>query len=372
MQNDWTYITKQMTLKIAGNIKPGDNAILDELIATRQDVKEEWDRVIADLDPADRQTYFARYEMLDWMPVSEITRKERSGSSRNILIAASLVGVLALGLTWIFTNRQEPATAVAGIPASPKGISLTLANGQQISLSATGDTLSLAGARLNNSGNALSFQANGPAGEGINHLAVPVGMTYRLVLPDGSSVWLNSNSEIDFPFAFNNTRAISIKGEAYLEITPDATRPFVVKTGDTEVEVLGTSFNINAYDEARVALVSGKVNVRNDKGALLLQPGEESIADAQGRLIKHAFDADETLAWRKGLYYFNNVKLQDMMPVLTRMYGMEIKIDNQSLHHTTFSGMANRNKPVRIFLENLKKTAAVDYYISADSTLHFK
>ncbi|HTI11442.1 MAG TPA: FecR domain-containing protein, partial [Puia sp.] len=211
-------------------------------------------------------------------------------------------------------------------------------------------------------------------GDGLNTLTVPVGMDYKIVLADGTEVWMNSATVLQFPFAFRGeTREISLSGEAYLKVAGDATRPFIVHLPQTTVQVLGTAFNVNSYDSGivRVSLVSGAVTLKSDRQELQLRPGMEGVYSKNADLTFHSFDEKDVLGWMQGIHVFYNASIQEISRVLPRWYGLAVKLDNPRITRQRFSGFINRNKPIQDFLENLKSTHSADYYFMGD-TLHLR
>jgi ferric-dicitrate binding protein FerR (iron transport regulator) len=167
-----------------------------------------------------------------------------------------------------------------------------------------------------------------------NTMTTPKGREYQLVLPDGTTVWLNAASSITYPTAFTGkNRNVAITGEAYFEVVKDQTKPFHVKMNDTEVEVLGTHFNINAYpDEASIntTLLEGSVRVIRKNNMAMLKPGQQaqvntsSPADAAGITVTSNADLDQVMAWKNGSFQFDGVPLSAAMRQLSRWYDVEV------------------------------------------------
>jgi ferric-dicitrate binding protein FerR (iron transport regulator) len=198
-------------------------------------------------------------------------------------------------------------------------------------------------------------------------------MDYNIHLSDGSVVYLNSATILSFPMKFTgNTREITINGEAYLEVAKDATHPFIVNLPHGSVQVLGTEFNVNSYDSGvvKVALVQGSVNMQMDNHTLHLTPGKEGVYKNNNLAVK-PFDEQTTLGWRQGIYYFDNATLRQIVEVLPRWFGMQVQMDNEAKASEHFTGRVYRNQPITDFLDNLKSTTTVDYFIR-DSVVHFR
>ncbi len=166
----------------------------------------------------------------------------------------------------------------------------------------------------------------------------PAGQKSRITLPDGTTVWLNSESSISYPESFNSTqRDIDLQGEAYFEVSKDALRPFTVHSGHFDVTVLGTSFDIASYtgdQSARVSLIEGqvRVNITNqnalDYNAVYLKPGEELMYNKLSNQIqKHSFDLEYVVAWKEGILVLNNNTFPELKEKLERWYGVTINVE---------------------------------------------
>ena len=323
---------------------------------------------------------FAHYERLQKLNIiednelpadlQEALMPKKSGRVRRIsLITVAASVCLILTSTYVYKLNSTP-TAIH----PTKEITLALAGGKTITIP-TGDSVFHAqDVTLNNSAGQLSFQG-GAHEVSYNTLTVPAGMVYQLVLADGSKVWLNSATSLQFPFAFNgDTREITINGEAYLDIAPQAGKPFIVHLpGNKTVKVLGTSFNVNTYDSstAQIALVSGAVAVQlPDGNQQQVKPGFQ-ITAANGELQTSKFDSETVLAWKQGEYYFENTRLVDAIPVLTRWYGVQVVIDSKEAESKLFTGSINRHQSIEEFLKGIQQLMDVSYYYK-EGELHIK
>lgn len=185
----------------------------------------------------------------------------------------------------------------------------------------------------------ISYSPTDGAGSGKvlwNSLTTPRGGQYQLVLPDGSKVWLNAASSIKFPSVFiGNERKVEMTGEVYFEVAPLRLRsgqkmPFKVAIpGGAAVEVLGTHFNINAYDDEsdiKTTLLEGSVRVSKDATAEILKPGEQvSISQSSNLSQPISVQTEEVMAWKNGLFHFENVDIQTVMRQISRWYDVEVE-----------------------------------------------
>jgi transmembrane sensor len=204
-------------------------------------------------------------------------------------------------------------------------------------------------------------------------LVVPATMTYDLVLSDGIEVWLNSESQLKFPFSFSaDKREVWVNGEAYFKVSRDAHRPLIVHTPAYDIQVLGTEFNVNAYDSlhSSTSLVSGAINTRAaNGGSVVVKPGyQATFSRGEGFRIT-TFDSDSELSWMKGIYYFQNALLVDIAPVVQRWYGARLVFDDPKMAGSRFTGALRKGRPLNEFLENLSVTSGITY-TSGNGVVH--
>lgn len=296
--------------------------------------------------------------------------------------AAVIVGMLAGGW-WLLSSRQHDDHPHAAhttskgsfrTPQAQPGVQLRLANGELIDLSTVKGSINAGPAQLSNTGDMLTCSnGSGPA-QGNNSVIVPVGLDYRITLSDGTLVWLNSATRLDFPFAFSGaSREITVDGEAYLQVAKDVKRPFIVHLPNSSVQVLGTTFNVNSYDReaVKIALMEGAVQVSAGEHMLRLQPGKQAVYGEGRDISQQDFDPALVLGWQKGLYYFNESTLADISEVLARWFGLTVVIDDPLLNDKKFVGVLDRNEPIDVFLDDLKVISGIDSYIDGKE-LHFK
>ncbi len=192
-----------------------------------------------------------------------------------------------------------------------------------------------------------------------NTISTPRGGQYQVILPDGSHVWLNSASSIKYPITFaGNNREVKITGEAYFEVAHNAAKPFSVITKGQTVRVLGTHFNINAYGDEQMiktTLLEGSVRVTANNNIHILKPGEQSRLTLDGDLKVNEANLAEAVAWKNGLFYFENTSLQNVMRQLARWYGVEIDYEGK-IPNRTFTGAIHRDVNVSEVLQILKYT----------------
>ncbi len=290
------------------------------------------------------------------------------------MAAAAAILLVVLG-TLYFTGRQAGSrdkVAVAGkkgsrialdIPPGTDGSVITLADGRRIVLdSVQNGELSVQGSTsILKQGGRLAYLQHGHAGQEIlyNTMTIPRGRQYQLILPDGSHVWLNAASSIRYPAAFTGKeRKVEMTGEAYFEVAKNAAKPFRVKIGEAEVEVLGTHFNIMAYEEegtVKTTLLEGAVKVTRAHASGMLRPGQEAQLNKNGEGITVIDDAplSEAVAWKNGMFFFNQASLQTVMRQIARWYDVEIVYEGD-IPPMEFGGKISRKSNVSEVLKILQ------------------
>ena len=212
-----------------------------------------------------------------------------------------------------------------------------------------------------------------------NYLTVPRGGQFSVALSDGSQVWLNSESQLKYPVAFakGETREVELLyGEAYFEVSPSSRHDgakFKVATGTQEVTVLGTQFNIKAYndeDTIRTTLVEGKVQVNVGQESSTLRPKEQSIVHLGSNQIEvNEVDVYSATSWKKGIFSFNDMPLGEIMKVLARWYDIDVVFSDPALKNSSFTGVLRKNQHIEVILESIKTTTNMNYEINKKTVI---
>ncbi|QEC44607.1 FecR family protein [Pseudobacter ginsenosidimutans] len=285
--------------------------------------------------------------------------------------AAAVLVLLGIGTWFLLRKQQDPQTlatkekteqpASPDIPPGTAGALLTLADGRTILLdSLQPGAIAEQGSNILLKDGELSYthwQQNGSSSTTLfNTMQTPRGRQFQLTLPDGTRVWLNAMSSIRFPVAFpGNTREVSITGEAYLEVAKDASKPFMVHSNGITTEVLGTSFNVNAYDDedaTRITLLEGKVRVHDQHSSMELKPGMQARQNSTGIKLAEV-DTDQIIAWKNGLFNFNQISLQSGLRQIARWYDVEV-VYEKNVPGITFAGKIQRNLSLQQILKGLE------------------
>ncbi|HEX6428654.1 MAG TPA: FecR family protein [Niastella sp.] len=365
--------------------QPENRAVLEQLMDTEYDVLQP----LAAANETDWEYIFQQVTQGGENNVYPLDNKKRF---RWVRIAAAAVVVLALGLGgYWFISRfakdkvvkkeqpvQKPAPDVQ--PGGNKAI-LTLADGSTITLDSAQNGLLTqqgdANVIKNRNGEVVyKSMGNKPSAASWNVLSTPKGGQYQLVLPDGSKVWLNAASSIRYPVAFTgNERRVEITGEVYFEVAPltlptgrdgggSKKVPFIVKINTPpaggsggQVEVLGTHFNVNAYnDEPAIAttLLEGKVKVSSMVNGQwsMLKPGQQAAIHHSQLTIHDNIDMDLAVAWKNGLTAFKSADIKSIMRQVSRWYNVEVVYEG-TIPQRTFTGGVSRDAPLSELLHLL-------------------
>lgn len=195
-------------------------------------------------------------------------------------------------------------------------------------------------------------------------MAVPECCEYHLVLEDGTEVWMNADSKITYPAHFGKeSREVKVEGEVYLEVAKDKSRPFRVEAGGMKIEVLGTSFNVNAYGQLKVTLVEGAVRAEGEAGRWRLAPGQQLAVEGSGVKVKKVNVADY-VAWKEGCYIFKGETLEEIAGTLKRWYGKDVVFLDEQARERLFTGILDKDVGVDVFMKQLAETSGLKFVVS--------
>lgn len=200
-----------------------------------------------------------------------------------------------------------------------------------------------------------------------NTVATPRGGQFQITLPDGSRVWLNAGSSLRFPTLFTGAeRKVELNGEAYFEIAKNTAMPFKVQSNNSEIRVLGTHFNVMAYDDEKqmsTTLLEGSVQILKGANKILIKPGQSAILNkATEKITIASADPDQAVAWKNGNFVFVDESIESIMRKVSRWYDVEVSY-NGNMSNKDFTGTIPRNKNVSELLRMLELTGAVHFKI---------
>lgn len=283
--------------------------------------------------------------------------------------AAAAAVLLLAGSAWYYfrpAGHYPGQIAVQSTESkSPSAITLLTAEGDEVVL----DTLrKLSGAAVASNEELIYEQGQqGTTHISYNTLIVPRGYTYHLVLSDGTRVWLNADTRLRYPSAFpQDSRLVTVEGEAYFEVAQDAARPFTVQSNQASIKVLGTAFNINTYeDNIAATLVQGKIVVHHKGDSTYLQPGEQLTSKApydNARVRK--VDTEIYTAWKDGELIFAETTLEDICRRLERTYNYKIILPEGEIRNRKIEANLPQYKEINTITELLEKMTDVHFNVN--------
>ncbi|RZS71061.1 FecR family protein [Pseudobacter ginsenosidimutans] len=316
------------------------------------------------------------YDKSYWHPVIEsiLAVREIGTPVRNIrlkrwLVAASVIAVMGVSayLWWQSNNKEQQQKATIArqeIKAGSNGAVLTLADGSTIVLDSLGNGVIAeeqgAAAAVLQDGK-LSYKPSGEHAHEIvyNTMTTPRGRQFRMSLPDGTQVWLNSASSIRYPTAFiGKERKVEISGEAFFEVKQKANQPFIVQAGSkAEIQVLGTDFNVNAYNNEpslNTTLLDGAVKVNGR----LLKPGQQAkISTDQSDYVQliEGIDINKVMAWKNGRFSFEGATIEEIMRQIERWYDVDVVFEGKR-PRVEFEGQMTRNVSLNGLIAVMKRS----------------
>lgn len=302
-------------------------------------------------------------------------RKSRFFNYRLVTAAAAIALIAAGG--WLFAVRSGSSTSVYENDVDPGSTkaTLTLANGQKITLDDAkkgklADQLGISVSKTENG--QLIYTVAGKSGLSdeisYNTLETPAGGQYQLILPDGTKIWLNAGSSLKYPasFASLKERRVTLKGEAYFEVSHHKDLPFRVQTPKQTVEVLGTHFNVNAYTDepdTKTTLLEGSVKVlpENKAQVMMLKPGQQAQVGADNEVI--SIDTESVTAWKNGDFILKDEDFQATMRKIARWYDVEIVYDESAPKDIELGGWVSRSKHISAVLKIIESTGKVHFKV---------
>jgi hypothetical protein len=300
-----------------------------------------------------------------------------------IAAAASIILCLGTGAYFYFHQKVDQQQTAQNKPVKndllPGGnrAYLTLSNGKRITLTgaANGQIAQQSGVTITKTADGqLVYQAasagtdEASAPIKYNTIETPKGGQYQVTLPDGTAVWLNAASSLKYPasFASLKDRKVELTGEAYFEVAKDKAHPFIVKTNNEDVEVLGTHFNINSYTDepsTKTTLLEGSVQVSAKEGDIAkIKPGEQAVLNQSGNIAVEKVNVNKAVAWKNGKFVFESENISSIMRKLSRWYDVEI-VYKDDIPDRTFTGSISRYDNISKILENIMLTKAIHFKI---------
>ena len=370
-------IARLFAKKLADGLDEEETRRLEQWLAESPRHAAEWERLRQEVAPGGRsvelQREGARLVERRWR---EFRQRVMGGRQRLWIqairyAAIVLVPLAAAAYLWTMFHPAEPATE-AEMPIIPGTFraQLTLDDGRTVALDSAAfrSIRQLPEATVEVADRVLTYTRSdhaAPAEVKYNTLEIPRGGEYALQLADGSRVWLNAETRLRYPVAFAGMeRRVELTGEAYFEVSKDATRPFIVRANGVDVRVLGTSFNVAAYGaEVVTTLVEGRVAVEAGSERVTLEPDRQAVWDGKQMEVRQV-DASNYGLWRKGIFYFEDRRLEEILDALARWYGVEVFYVNPETKGMRFTVEIKRYENIDAILRRIAQTERVHFGVS--------
>lgn len=291
--------------------------------------------------------------------------------------AAAAAVLMCCGLL-IWKSGKEITPTVAATqqkqvikPGTDKA-TLTLSNGQIIAVDQVSEGQIASQSNItvtkNSKGQIVYTQTGNAkaAAELTNKMTTPRGGQHKVVLSDGTQVWLNAETQLKYPVYFNGKeRVVELTGEAYFEVQHDAGRPFKVISPGQEIEVLGTHFDVKAYaDETtiRTTLLTGSVRITAKDNKVLLKPGQQATLGTNKNFMVDEVDANDAIAWKNGYFLFKNEDIQSCMKTIARWYDVDVVYQGDVMKRR-LGGTVSRYENLADLLSTIELTKSVKFKI---------
>lgn len=299
------------------------------------------------------------------------------------MAAACFIGIFVLSVTFFIhppSNNILSLNRHAIQPGSSKAI-LVLHNGESLDLTSTENNhIATSGTtQANNTGSQISYtdKENAASSEEekdvFNEIIIPRGGEYKIILADGTRVWLNSQTKLKYPVKFTQgVRQVYLTGEAFFEVTPNAKKPFLVQLeNNVTVRVLGTSFNVRAYNDeetTETVLEKGIVKAESAAGSVTLSPSFMFEYNKKAKTIsERRVDTELYTAWKDGRYVFYNEPIENILHKLSRWYNINIAYKDETVKKLPFSGNVRKYENVNTLLEAFETSGGIHFDIRGNN-----
>lgn len=329
--------------------------------------------------------YAARWKNVEmsaaWKAVEHRRKQRQRRHFRRIGWSVAASVVVAICFTWImFPEGKDTLVSTTelssfGKPGESKAL-LVLSSGVKVELNnQIGDTIQEKGLPILNENDYIDYSYQNHdlqiRNTMYNELIVPTGGEYRLILSDGTTVYMNSESRLKYPVKFiGDKRVVELEGEAYFDVVHDENHPFIVYANQLDIKVLGTSFNVMAYKKdarTEVTLVNGKVDVRSDNISEILAPSQQFVMNNGNREYRvRSVNASTYVDWKSGILNFDAMPLEELGDKLGRWYGMKFFFSKESLKRLKFSGAFKKYNDIDYILGLIEATTNVSFKINND------
>lgn len=359
---------------IKGTLTPLERRELDSWIEESEENERLFDQLISEENvDATMQWYAtldkdkARRRLKKRIPFN----RERRRTIPYALLAVAAVFILVIGYAVFFVlGKNKPAgaaiqnntvaQAIDPLPGTDKAV-LTLAGGKRVVLDSTAKE-KLEGQDINVVDGTVFYTGSESYTPSLNVLTVPKGGQYKLVLSDGTRVWLNAESSLTYSTLFTGSeRRVALTGEGYFEVAKNKEKPFIVEAAGNTIKVLGTHFNINSYGDEQVfttTLIEGSVQITNGSSKRILKPGQQARV-TENRMEVVPVNVEDAIAWKDGEFVFRNTPVTAITKQLARWYSLDVEFNDPVDKH--LNATIKRNVPLSKVLHYLEQTGDVHF-----------
>ena len=376
-------IARLIAEELTGTIDERDRAVLTRWLDEDERHRKEYTNILESLKTGNEvwkdQEQGRQIMETRWKTVKSHTIRKTVRWITWSKYAAVILLFVSMGIFW-FVNEEEQEVenvAVTKIEHGSMKAQLVLANGRRVDL-VPETNLQLeeeGGTRILTLDNMVKYSGmDSLVGQSTevkyNTLIVPRGGEFSLELADGTRVWLNTESKLRYPVAFTGEeRRVEMDGEVYFEVAKNREKPFVVTVNGVDIRVLGTSFNVSAYQEDVVTtLVTGKVQLKKGDEQVVLLPNQQAIWSDDKFKVKQV-DARNYVLWKEGIFYFEDVDLETILDDMARWYNVNIFYVNPTLKKMKFSVEIKRYEDINEILRRIEQTKRVKFEIK-DRTIN--
>jgi len=309
-----------------------------------------------------------------WKKVESQTGMNNTSYLKYTVAAILVIGFLSFPLYFFLNDRFQQENRVVDVPeveTSIDGIVFKDQNGNSVTFGHKDSVV--AGNYYQANNNQLKIDKV-PNIIGTNTIIVPAGKQFSVELSDGTMVTLNAKSKLEFPSSFresNNREVNLVYGEAFFEVTSainNGGKKFIVKNANQNIEVVGTTFNVNNYGENKIVttLVEGEIDLLYGKKKVTLNPGQQSIIKDNNFVGIRAVNAYNYIAWKDGMFLFNDETLHDIFEVLSRWYNIEADFQNKELEEIKFNGRFKKEQNLENILDIIENTKRARFELNGN------
>jgi transmembrane sensor len=378
MNHNKDEIESLLIEKIAGTISPLDNIWIEELLKSDAAVSNQWMLLQQKLNSGKAKNYIDSLDSGEhWMVLQgKLSANKGLNGTAKIrwfsIAAVLLITLVSVVYYNLYYNKDQGPKSPAGLTAM--GVRIDVASGKSFDLSShKKGTVNLGNVKVSQVQNKIEYVPSGNKVEWMT-LSVPAKFDYQITLNDGTQVWLNSRSKLKFPSVFSTTlREVYLEGEGFFKVAKNKESPFIIHAATSTIQVLGTTFNVNAYNSQKVttSLVEGKVLLQSGNLSHILKPGHKAYTDLNG-YTDELFNEQTEVSWISGEENFNNMSLKDISQILKRWYDVEVMIDDPGISNSKISGVIYKDKPIQFFLGSLETSSNIKTEIKGNVVRIFR